>query len=177
MRIVYTVRMDKVQRNREYYERNRDRILRRTKEYRQRDPWKTLMMVKAASANRRYPGKLTWRDMATVFERQGRICFYCGKTDLHGRDLTIEHIKPINDPQFLTVSCLACNIARIQTRGPRKSAEQKRKEACARTKQWIIDNRERYNARWWKMGAEARQRRRDYIREYMRRRRAQKKEG
>ncbi|HEV3303058.1 MAG TPA: hypothetical protein VG055_25625 [Planctomycetaceae bacterium] len=133
------------------------------------------MHRKAASANLKYPGHLTADDVMAVFEKSKRTCCHCGKKNLRGMDLTLEHLKPINDVRYLAISCHACNVARIPHRGPRKSEEQKRREASERSKAWAKNNRERHNGRWWAMTAEQREKRRDYTRKYMRKRRGTKK--
>lgn len=156
-----------------YYVKNRAEFAEKERNRRKKDPWKWSMQRKAAAANRRYSGRLTGSDVATVFAKANRTCFHCGKKRLRGRDLTLEHLRPVNDVRYLVVSCLACNVARIPIRGPRKPAEQKRREACERARRWAKANRERCNARWWNMTEEQREARRKYTREYMRKRRAQ----
>jgi hypothetical protein len=129
------------------------------------------MHMKACAANRRYPGHLTAADVEFVMERGKRTCHHCGKKNLRGMNLTLEHLKPVNDVRYLAVSCHACNVARIPNRGPRKTEEQKRCEAVERMKKWAKDNRERHNARWWAMTPEQREKRREYLRKYMRKHR------
>jgi hypothetical protein len=54
--------------------------------------------------------RLTEKEREEIFERDGRKCTYCGKTE----DLTIDHIIPgslggTNDPTNLQVLCRSCN--------------------------------------------------------------------
>lgn len=73
--------------------------------------------LKAAAAKRRYPGEITAADVLVVIERCDRKCYWCGKANLAGRDLTLEHLKPVNDLAHLTVACLSCNAARLALKG------------------------------------------------------------
>jgi hypothetical protein len=73
--------------------------------------------LKVAAAKRRYPGDLCVADVLAVIEKSGRRCHWCGKSKLKGRDLTLEHLKPVNDLAHLTVACLSCNAARLALKG------------------------------------------------------------
>lgn len=159
----------------EWYAKNSERVLNQQKARREADPWQALMYAKVNSANQRYPGKLKVAEVAEVFEKANRTCHWCGKKNLTGRDLTLEHLEPINDIRYLTVSCLACNSARILERGPRKNDAEKAETARIGNKRWRQANREKLNERWWNMTDEERQARRDYMREYMRKRRDDQK--
>lgn len=72
---------------------------------------------KAAAANKYYPGKLTTKDVAGVIEKSGRKCHWCGRENLSGQNLTLEHLRPINDIQYLVIACKSCNSARLHLRG------------------------------------------------------------
>ncbi len=164
-------------RGRESYARNREKVQVRTKAWAAANPWRALMLVKASAANRKYPGKVTGDDVAGVFERANRTCHWCGKKELTGRDLTLEHLKPINDVRHLVVACRACNSARILERGPRKSKAEQMERARVQSRRRQQGNKARRNERYRNRSVEARQRRRDYMREYMRKRRAALKES
>jgi hypothetical protein len=163
------------ERRRRYYQDHKEEIVEKVRVRRRRDPLKAASHGKAQAANRRYPGRLTAADVLSVIVKSGRKCCHCGKKNLRGVDLTLEHLKPINDVRYLAISCHACNVARIPHRGPRKSEKQKRREASERSKAWAKNNRERHNARWWAMTPEQREKRREYTRRYMRKRRGTKK--
>jgi len=83
------------------------------------------LLSRISQANARYPGKITIRDVKDVIERCGAKCYWCGKPGLSGRDVTIEHLKPVNDARFITIACFSCNAAKIPLFGPRKTREEK----------------------------------------------------
>lgn len=68
---------------------------------------------KVAAAHARYPGRITVDDIRALLERQGWVCHWCKKEITKMRDLTLEHLKPVNDPQHITIACLPCNAARL----------------------------------------------------------------
>ena len=61
-----------------------------------------------------YKRKIVWRNK-NVFVRDDFTCMYCGKTNLEGKDLTVDHIVPVSkggkDTYENTVTaCRACNV-------------------------------------------------------------------
>lgn len=64
-------------------------------------------------ANRRYPGKLTIKDVEEIVLTNKRMCYWCHKTELKGKDMTLEHLKPMNDKRFIVLACWKCNAARL----------------------------------------------------------------
>ena len=60
-----------------------------------------------------YKRKLLYSNK-NVFLRDNYTCQYCGKENLHGRDLTIDHVKPRSKGgkstfENVVTSCQACN--------------------------------------------------------------------
>src|SRR4029077_11652277 len=139
--------------SRNYYKTHADHYIRLASEWRKRNPYRWLLAQKATVCNRRYVGRFTMRDIEEILKRGDRTCFHCGKRPLEGRDLTIEHLRPVNDKRYVVVSCFSCNAARIPDCGPRKSGEQKCQENIDRVRRWVATHR---------------QERRDYQRIYMR---------
>lgn len=82
-----------------------------------RNPARTLLGKKASCANKRYPGKITIKDIDFIIQRDGKKCHWCKKQITEKGDLTLEHLKPVNDVQYLTIACLACNNSRKHLRG------------------------------------------------------------
>jgi hypothetical protein len=117
-----------------WYRKNRVKEIARATQRVADDYGRHLLLCKVTKANLTYPGRLTLKDLLTVIERSGRRCYWCGKENLEGRDLTLEHLQPVNDVQHLTIACLTCNAARIQIHGPRKTKAEKQaaKNAWAR---------------------------------------------
>jgi hypothetical protein len=85
-----------------------------------------LILRKVIAANQRYPERITIADVDAVLERAGRVCCWCGKKNLKGRDLTLEHLRPFNRRDCLAIACRTCNSARITRFGPRKTDDQRR---------------------------------------------------
>lgn len=85
-----------------------------------------LIQLKVSAANRRYPDHITIRDVDAVIAAANRTCRWCGKRNLKGKDLTLEHVEPFNRRECLGIACHACNAARIPRLGPRKTDEEKR---------------------------------------------------
>lgn len=83
------------------------------KRWRENHPERQVALGKAGAAHQRYPGTLSLYDVMSVIEKSGRKCFWCGKEDLKGRDLTLEHLKPVNDVAKLVVACHSCNCKKL----------------------------------------------------------------
>lgn len=79
---------------------------------------------RASRANARYDGKLSHREVRAVFARDNFTCYWCGKEDLKGDDLTIEHLEPHNDAECITTACRSCNSKKLH-RGGRKQCQTK----------------------------------------------------
>lgn len=101
------------QQRRAYYEAHRDRTKQEAMEWARSNRYRYALSCKAATANRRYQGKITIEDVETIIERCGRVCYWCGKADLAGRDLTLEHLKPMNDKSVIVIACHRCNCRRL----------------------------------------------------------------
>lgn len=53
-------------------------------------------------------------DRAAIIARDGRVCYLCGKSNLRGRDLTLDHVVPLfrggnHTADNLRVACDYCN--------------------------------------------------------------------
>jgi hypothetical protein len=94
-------------------------------EWNRRNPEWHKFATAARLANKRYPGKITTSDIAEIVVRSGRICHWCEKQDLSGRDLTLEHLRPENDKDSIVVACLSCNARRRQRPRPDKKDEKR----------------------------------------------------
>ena len=80
-------------------------------------PGRQNLYNQAHAANKRYPGKVTGQDIADIIARcEGRCCWCNVLCEGSGKDrLTIEHLKPINDPKdplAMSVACNSCNAKR-----------------------------------------------------------------
>ncbi len=100
-----------------------------------------LLQRKAVSANARYPGTITTDDVRKIIEKCNGACHWCDKKNLKGRDLTIEHLAPVNNPDNIVLACFSCNCSRIPTRGRRKTEEERRVERKAYHKNWYLRNK------------------------------------
>lgn len=93
----------------------------------ERNAWTSKCYDAAQHANARavrygVSGVLTPADVAAVLAT--RTCSYCGKSDLSGRDLTVDHVKPLseggtNDPSNITCACFSCNARKWLLTAPR----------------------------------------------------------
>lgn len=126
-------------RRKQYIEHREEQIAYSTR-WGQENPERFSLQRKAVSANLRYSGKITTADVEAVIARCGRMCHWCGKQDLANRDLTLEHLRPINDPRHLVIACLSCNAAKIQIYGPRKTNEERRADDVRRAAKWRAAN-------------------------------------
>ena len=113
----------------EYYLLHREEMIEKAKERAKRDPLRRSMGTRARFANSRYPGKITADDLLEVLKRDGNRCFWCGKEDLKGFDLTIEHLQPVNHTDHLTIACRSCNGKRMAgTPHPEPLSDEERKQ-------------------------------------------------
>lgn len=123
---------------------NRKRNAELALEWRAKNPVLAACATKASVANRRFPGKLTAQDVVEVVERSGYKCHWCGKENLQGADLTLEHLQPLNDKKYLVIACRSCNSAqkhKYPDRVPVTTEEQKAKDAI-RLRAWYLNNQE-----------------------------------
>ena len=100
-----------------------------------------LLGRRAVHANRRYQGRFSVADVAAIFDRDKRTCYWCGRENLTGRSLTLEHLKPVNDPAHVVTACLPCNAARKHL--PQMSDEERRMAHNARNTAWRAAQRAR----------------------------------
>lgn len=121
-----------------WYEKNRDRILAESHEFRRAHPELQKYRQAARLANQRYPGRLTVTDARRIFEASGGICYWCKRDGLKGWQLTLEHLKPVNDPAYIVAACYSCNCARLQNR---PGSRLKTPAEAALDERW-------YQARW-----------------------------
>lgn len=111
----------RLQRSREYYLKNKDRIAEQQKKYHQSAKGKKVM--KGAHAKRKYmlaknAGIPYTLDMLIERDKQGGefpICILCGKPIEHQRDIHIEHLIPVvlgGADDFTNVGCAhqLCNL-------------------------------------------------------------------
>src|ERR1700687_5353014 len=94
-------------------------------EWNKRNPERRKFAMAARLATKRYPGKITASDIAEIILRSGRICHWCQKHGLSGRDLTLEHLKPENNKDCIVVACFSCNARRRQRPERDKKYEQR----------------------------------------------------
>lgn len=76
-------------------------------------------------------GTLTGTDVRAVL--LPAVCFYCGREDLKGVDLTLDHRLPLhlggpNTPVNIVCSCQSCNKSKKRADRPRRWAQEH--EAC-----------------------------------------------
>jgi hypothetical protein len=105
------------------------------------NPERHRLSSKIYAANSRYPGKITAKQFEEIVTRLGPTCYWCHKPGLSGRDLTLEHLQPINDPKYIVIACFECNAAKIPTRGPRKTDAEKRAHRNAYSREWFRKRR------------------------------------
>lgn len=121
---------NRVKENRKcYYDAHKDRTKRDAGKWAKRHPERVTLRAKAIGANRIYghTGRLTTKEVETVVERCGRKCHWCGKENLADRDFTLEHLKPINDVNVLTIACHACNTGQAVKNGGRIQTPEERR--------------------------------------------------
>lgn len=102
--------------------------------------WKQLLYMRVYRANQKYPGTLTVADLEAAIEKSGRVCYWCKKPNLDGRDLTIEHLERRNAPEAITIACFACNQKRLSF----LAADAEPLPACEQAPRW---NQERWDSR------------------------------
>ncbi len=102
-----------------------------------------IFTAKAASANRAYRGKghITLEDIVEVVKNSGRTCHWCNKKNLQGRDLTLEHLKPINDKKYLAIACQSCNFGRTVKYGKKRTFDELRQKERDTHRKWVEKNR------------------------------------
>jgi len=96
-----------------YYQLHKNDTKKYATEWHRQNPDKAEAINRVNSANKKYKGKLTAEMVRKIIIREKRTCHWCGKTNLHGRDLTLEHLERINDPEKIVLACFSCNAKRI----------------------------------------------------------------
>ena len=115
---------------REYYRRNRQKQIAHALRYVAEHYDRHLLGCRAYSANRKYPGRLTRADVEFIFTRDQRTCYWCGKSGLANRSLTLEHLQPVNTREAIVTACLPCNASR-RSLGKNLTPEQRRERKNA----------------------------------------------
>lgn len=96
----------------EWYLKNKCKKNKKEAERQRNNKEYTKLHWKASSANRKYHGTITAKDILEVIKKSGMKCYWCGKTDLSGRDLTLEHLKRVNNIKYIKIACFSCNASR-----------------------------------------------------------------
>ena len=126
---------------RQRYEESKDHQKARATQWQKDHPERVRLQWKVAPANRRYPGTITVDDVVAVLKRCGRVCCWCGKSDLRDRDFTLEHLKPFNSRDCLAIACRSCNSKKFQRESKGQSPEA-RERSLAAARQRRRDNPE-----------------------------------
>jgi hypothetical protein len=128
-----------------YYARTKTKQKRKAIQWQKDNPERFRLITKAVSANAKYPGHLTVNQVEEIIQRCGRVCHWCGRENLSGRVLTLEHLKPINDSRFIVVACLQCNAAKLHKNGRehRLTAKEKSELVVQRVRAWVVKNKDR----------------------------------
>ena len=131
-----------------YYVKHRKELIRQATERQNNHPLKSLRL-KVVSANKRYPDRIKLADVLFVVDKYKNTCHWCGKKDLQGRDLTLEHLKPINKREFLTLACLKCNGSkRHKNNGKLRTEEEKKAMQKIRSQRWHKKHGKEYRIKW-----------------------------
>lgn len=110
-----------------YYQRTRQVEIDRAKNWASENPEKAKNIGRARKATIKYSGSIDAAGVKEIFERDNYTCYWCGKSDLKGRDLTLEHLEPINCKDKLKTACGSCNSARLHCR-PEAAKRRRQKE-------------------------------------------------
>jgi len=141
---------DKVRKQRKnYYEANKDRTKEEAVLWAKENAERVSFSNKAKSANQTYPGHLTVDDIAEIVEKSGRVCHWCGKENLEGEDLTLEHLKPTNDKRFLAIACNRCNAGKLANSDRKHllTEIEKKEKNRNRANEWYEKNSDRAKER------------------------------
>jgi 5-methylcytosine-specific restriction endonuclease McrA len=160
----------------EYYAQNDQQIRAKAYEWRRKNVLLYSFYRKAFVANHRFPGHITAQELLAILDKQGTKCYWCGKDNLVGHDLTLEHLKPFNSPENLVFACRSCNSSNIPRRGGKKLTDEERNAKFLEDKRQyhkIHKERQREAHKVWMQKNKVK--RRAYMKEYMRRRRGAKK--
>lgn len=110
--------MNKKETKREYRRRwylaNKEKEKERARKWQKKNKDRASAINRVTCANSRYPGFLSVDDVLEVIKKGKHICYWCKKEKLSGSDLTLEHLKPINDKRFLVIACRSCNAKKLQ---------------------------------------------------------------
>lgn len=133
----------------EHRRKNAKQIEERERARREADPFLFVCRKKAVKANKYYSDgpRLTADDIKAVVERCGWKCHWCGKKIEEPSDLTLEHLKPTNDLENLTIACLSCNSAKIHQGGERLSDDERKEKLKRQNREWRERNRDKVRAK------------------------------
>lgn len=99
------------------YQKNRTLYNKRARAWIKDHPDGRKFQFAASDANQRYPGKLRAADVAALFARYAGVCCWC---EVKRPVVSIEHLKPINDPldpYALAIACRRCNSKQLHRMG------------------------------------------------------------
>ncbi len=136
---------------RAYYEVHRAETVPQAMQWNKQHPLEHSISKKVAAANRRYEGRIGSSDVLAVIERDGWKCFWCS-IKLTASTFTLEHLRPFNDPEVLTLACHSCNSAKRPSCGWCSVEEREIFVAQSKEKRrisgrlWKIKHREHVNA-------------------------------
>src|SRR5947207_1417821 len=91
----------------QWYATHQEEKRRKVRVWKEKNAFKRKCQVTARRACEFYPGTLTAKDVREIFERDNRTCHWCHRDDLCGWNLTIDHLKRINDVEHIVVACRA----------------------------------------------------------------------
>ena len=114
MRMWRKSHVNQIKKNRKkYYETHRERENEQATKWQKDHKFRTAASWKASSAKKRYPGALVVEDVLEILKRDKMTCHWCGRANLNGRNLTLEHLKPFNSKKSIVVACLSCNCKKL----------------------------------------------------------------
>ena len=122
----------------QYYEQNREKLIKLSRKSKEDDWDRFLLQKRVHTANQRYPGTLTVAQLEELIEKSQRRCYWCGKENLQGRDLTLEHLRPTNAIEDLAIACSSCNCTR-RTMGLQVQPDEVRIKRRAYRKSYIAN--------------------------------------
>ena len=101
-----------IARHKEYHEANREKVATRKQKYREANREMDAVYYHRRRA-RLAAAAVEDFDEQEVWERDGRVCVYCGSTE----DLTLDHIVPLSkggahSPDNLCIACRSCNSSK-----------------------------------------------------------------
>lgn len=165
---------------RQYHQSHLPEAAEQARRWREGNLFEAAIHRKVASANKRYPERITVQDLRDVIEMSGWKCCWCAKDIVSMRDFTLEHLQPINRSEHLAIACMKCNSAKLPTYGRtrRYTTEERnarinvdRRKKRAYDDQWRRDNKERVNEKQRARYHANIEERRKYFREWQQRKR------